>query len=120
MKIVMGATGVSPDEPCLGLYEYEFKTPDQKERHRYQIIMVIRDDKPSEHRIDLGNVKKFKNVDQFRIPGGVVIDGKAYIEETVGRLQGIADQLRKAPCFDKMELAMSGVARKQSNKILIT
>jgi len=120
-KLVAGAAGITDDEPCLGLYELNFKTPDQRARHRYQIIMVIRDDKPAEYRIDLGDAKKFKNVDQFRIPGGITdyTTGKIYIEETVGRLKAIADQLRKAPCFDKMDLAMSGIARKQSNKLII-
>ena len=120
-KLVAGAISITDDEPCLGLYEMNFKSPDQRSRHRYQIIMVIRDDKPAEYRIDLGLAKKFK-ADQFRIPGGIVDEttGRIYIEETVGRLKTIADQLRKAPCFDKMDLAMSGVARKQSNKILIT
>ena len=120
-KLVVGAAGITDDEKCLGLYEMNFKTPDQSARHRYQIIMVIRDDKPAEYRIDLGDAKKFKNVDQFRIPGGVTdyTTGKIYIEETVGRLKTIADQLRKAPCFDKMDLAMSGVARKPKSTKLI-
>ena len=112
-KLVAGTDHISPDEPALGLYELNFKTPDQTARHRYQIIMVIRNDKPAEYRIDLGDAKKFKDIDQFRIPGGITdyTTGKIYIEETVGSLKTIADQLRKAPCFDKMDLAMSGVAR---------
>lgn len=123
MKLVIGATDIKPDEPCLGLYEMNFKTPNQKARHRYQIIIVIRDgDKPAEYRIDLGNVKKFKGVDQIRIPGGIVdeITGKIYIEETVGRLQDIANKVRGVPAFDKMDLALSGVARKpKSNKLIM-
>ena len=120
MKLVLGATDISDDDPCLGLYELNFKSPDQRSRHRYQIIMVIRNgDKPAEYRIDLGLASKFKGVDQFRIPGGVIDEtGQIFIEETVGRLKDIANKMRQRPLFDKMDLAMSGVARKQ-NKTLI-
>ncbi len=120
-KLVLGATDIKYDEFCLGLYEMNFKTPDQRERHRYQIIMVIRNDKPAECRIDLGNVKKFKNIDQFRIPGGVFDErtGKIYIEETVGSLKDYANRLRGCPAFDKIDLAMSGVARKKNTKLIM-
>lgn len=120
-KLIVGATDLDPNEPCLGLYEMNFKTPDQHERHRYQIIMVIRQDKPAEFRIDLGNARKFKRADQFRIPGGITdeITGKIYIEETVGSLQDIANKLRGRPAFDKMDLAMSGVARKKTKKLIM-
>ncbi len=81
--------------------------------------MVIRQDKPAEYRIDLGLASKFKGVDQLRIPGGVIDEtGQIFIEETVGRLKDIANKMRQRPLFDKMDLAMSGVARKQ-NKTLI-
>jgi len=106
-KLVLGAPFITDDEPCLGLYELNFKSPDQRSRHRYQIIMVIRNgDKPAEHRIDLGLASKFKGVDQFRIPGGIVDEdtGKIYIEETVGRLKDIANIMRGRPAFDKREL----------------
>ena len=120
MKLVLGATDISDDDPCLGLYELNFKSPDQRSRHRYQIIMVVRNDKPAEYRIDLGLASKFKNIDQFRIPGGVVDDnGQIFIEETVGRLKDIANKMRRKPLFDKMDLAMSGVARHKSNKLIM-
>jgi len=103
--VVHRGTGyILVDEPCLGLYELNFKSPDQRSRKRYQIVQVMREDKPAEHRIDLGLANR--KVDPFRIPGGVIgDDGRIYIEHTVGELQEIADQVRGNPPFDKRELA---------------
>lgn len=104
--LIQGTTYVLPDEPCLGLYELNFKSPDECARRRYQIIMVMRNDKPAEYRKDLGLAKTFK-ADQIRIPGGVKDDmtGHFHIEHTVGELMAIADQVRSKPAFDKLELA---------------
>jgi len=85
------------DEPCLLLVEMNLKTPDQRERHRYQIIHVIRNDKPAEIRLDLG--KEDDRVNQFRIPGGFVLNNVPHIEHTVGELQEIAHQIRGRPAF---------------------
>ena len=112
-KLVVGAAGITDDEPALALYELNLKTPDERARHRYQIVMVIRGDKPAEFRIDLGDAKKFKH-DQIRIPGGARDDatGKFHIEHTVGELKDIARWVRDNPPFDKKELA-------QVNKIRV-
>jgi hypothetical protein len=93
------------DEPCYGLYELNLKSADQKSRRRFQVIVVVRDDKLAEFRKDLGLAKKFK-VDQFRIPGGVLDEttGRTDILHTVGELQDIADYLRTHRPFDKREL----------------
>ena len=120
MTIIPGTNHIDKDEPCWGLYEINLKTPDQHDRHRYQVIWVIRNDKPAEFRIDLGNVDKFKNADQFIIPGGIQDNGKLYIEETVGRLQDMANKMRKRPLFDKMDLALSGIARKKNEKLIFS
>lgn len=103
-KLWLGTDWISDDEPCLGLYEMHLQSPGNRGWHRYQIIMVIREDKPAECRIDMGEVKKFKGIAPLRIPGGFVEDGKIYIEETVGRLRLIADQERGSG-FDKREIA---------------
>lgn len=65
----------------------------------------MRNDKPTEFRQDLGAAKDFQGIDQFRIPGGAIDDsGVIYIEETVGSLIEIANQMRGKPSFDKREL----------------
>ncbi len=102
--IYQGTNVVTLDEPCLGLFELNYKTPNQKARHRYQIILVMRNDKPAEFRRDLGLTSKFKGKDQFRIPGGIISKNKVYIEHTVGELKDIADALRVKRPFDKREL----------------
>jgi hypothetical protein len=93
-KILYGTHFVSTDEPCVGLFEVEEQSPMSKGFHRYQVVYVLRGDKPAEYRIDMGSIKKWKGVSQLRIPGGAEIDGKFYIEETVGRLRDIADMIR--------------------------
>jgi len=97
-KIYIGTTFVTDDEPCLNLKEVNQRTPDSKGIHRYQVITVIRQDRPVEYRLDLGPAKKFK-AHEFNIPGGAVNEttGKIYVEETIGRLRDLADHLRSEP-----------------------
>jgi len=104
MNLLHGTTYVTEDEPCLGLYEMNLQSPGSRGFHRYQIIQVIRNDEVVEHRWDMGLAKKFKGKDQLRILGGAKVDGKIYIEETVGTLRDIANHLRRNPTFDKREL----------------
>ncbi len=104
MKLLYGTTFIEESEPCMGLYEINLMAPDNKAFHRYQIINVMREDRPAEYREDMGLAKNCK-ADQLRILGGVTIEGKFYIEETVGRLRLMADQLRGADNFDERELA---------------
>jgi len=103
MNILFGTHYIDKDEPCLGLYEMNLQSPGSKGFHRYQIIYVMRDDKPTEYRKDMGLSKWFKH-DQFRIPGGAFDNGRYWIEHTVAELMEIADQLRFKPSFDKREL----------------
>jgi len=105
-SIIIGTSAVNLDEPCLGLYELDYQSPGNKGFHRYQIILVMRDDKPAEFRKDLGRSKKFKGIDQFRIPGGAMDETtqKWHIEHTVGELINIANTIRGKPSFDKREL----------------
>ena len=106
--MLVGTNYVLKDEPCLGLYELNYQAPDNSGFHRYQIILVTRNDRPAEYRKDLGLAKKFKGVDQLRIPGGVIdkASGRMHIVHTVGELIDIADNLRfQKSIFDKRELA---------------
>lgn len=100
MRLRYGTHFVTEDEPCLALRE-EARTAPNGTKHRYQIVWVMRHDKPAEYRRDMGLAKKF-NPDLFWIPGGVIGD-KIYIEETVGSLREHAEDMRRHP-FDKYEL----------------
>ena len=93
-NVLYGTHWISEDEPCLGLFEMHEQSPDSRGFHRYQIIYVMRGDKPAEYRKDMGSYKKWRGCPQLRILGGANIDGKFYIEETVGRLRDIADYER--------------------------
>ena len=101
MRLQYGTHFVTEDEPCLGLRE-EVRTAPNGTKHRYQIVWVIRQDRPAEYRRDMGLAKKF-NSDAFWIVGGVIGD-KIYLEETVGSLREHAEDMRLHP-FDKRELA---------------
>lgn len=90
---------ISLDEPCFMLVEEYRQSPGSKGFHRYQIITVVRNDKLVDWLHDMGPARKFKNIDQFRIPGGVRDERtkRLYIEHTVGELQDIANVLRTRP-----------------------
>jgi hypothetical protein len=94
-KLIIAATQISEDEPCLGLSEMNLQPPSSKGWRRYQIAYIMRSDKPVVRYVDLGPARKFK-APQFRIPGGVKDDvtGRFKILHTVGQLRDIADQLR--------------------------
>ena len=104
MRLRYGTNWVTADEPCLGLQESNLQSPDSRGFHRYQIIYVMRGDKPAEYKKDLGLKTK---ADQFNILGGAKdeITGRFYIEHTVGELRDIANQRRGNDLFDKRELA---------------
>ena len=105
-RLYCGTDYVLLDEPCLGLYEMNMQSPDYRGFHRYQIIQVMRGDRPVEMRRDLGLAKSIK-ANQFRIPGGAEDDGKFYIEHTVGELVDIAEHMRGNPSFDARELVQA-------------
>lgn len=104
-KLRYGTHWISPDEPCLGLYEINLQSPGNRGWRRYQIIHVMRGDKPAEYRRDMGSAKKFK-APQLRIPGGAMDEttGRFYIEHTVGELREIADDMRAHPTFDLKQI----------------
>ncbi len=108
MRIRYGTHWITEDEPCLGLYESNLQSPDSRGFHRYQIIYVMRGDKPAEYKKDMGLTKDIK-ANQLRILGGAKDDvtGKFYIEHTVGELRDIANGMRGVNLFEKGELVLS-------------
>mgnify|MGYP001575673000 CR=1 FL=1 len=104
MSLLTLATPViSLDEPCFLLIEEHLQSPGAKGLHRYNIVTVVRNDELVEWHHDMGSAKKFRDVDQFRIPGGVQDPRtkRLYIEHTVGELREIADILRSRPSIAK-------------------
>jgi hypothetical protein len=112
-QLFIGTNWVNFNEPCYGLYELNYQSPGNKGFHRYQIVLVVRNDQITEYRKDLGKASKFKGVDQIRIPGGIrQANGKIIIVHTVGELMDIADDLRAGKSlFDKRELAKTNNIR---------
>jgi len=107
-KILYGTHWIAEDEPCLGLFEIHEQSLGSHGFHRYQIIYVMRGDKPAEYRLDMGLVKDhWLDVDSFRIPGGAYNEetDKFYVEHTVGELREMAESLRCSKSWDKRELA---------------
>ncbi len=92
--LVEGTYFLNKDEPAFLLREENLLAPDFHNYHRYQLITVIRNDEPVVCKIDLGLSEKFK-ADLFNIlGGGRHPNGKYWAEETVGRLQDMADYMR--------------------------
>ena len=83
---------VSEDEPCFMLAELNFQSPGSRGWRRYQHLVVVRDEKLADARIDLGPAKEH-TAPGFRIPGGVHDEksGRIEILHTVGELRDIAD-----------------------------
>lgn len=97
MALLIAATiAVSFDEPAFSLAEVNLQSPGSRGWRRYQLIQVMRNDRPAEYRENLGPAKKF-SADQFCILGGVQneITGRFEILHTVGELRDIADGLRE-------------------------
>ena len=109
------AIAISYDEPALSLWEGNLQSPGSRGWHRYQIIRVIRHDRPAEYREDLGLADSFV-AEQFYVCGGTIrlINGEIVavpveipywaidtieIFHTVGELRDIADWHRMQPPF---------------------
>ena len=86
---------IRQDEPCFNLSELnQLCEPPNQRLHRYQVLLVVRDDRLAEHRRDLGPAAGFTRP-EFRVPGGVSLGGgKIEILHTVAELQEVADHLR--------------------------
>lgn len=90
-ELIQATAYVLGDEKALVLYEENRMSP-MGSRRRYEVIWVVRDDKPAEYRHDMGKVT---NVDLVRIP--------SYMEHTVSELREMANQLKLKP-VDKLDL----------------
>jgi len=88
VKPARGTDFVHVDEKAYLLSEKNFLTPDNKARHRYQIILVNRGDELTEFRRDLGPRSEHTAM-EFQVLGLWV--------HTVGELLDIADHLRGRP-----------------------
>jgi hypothetical protein len=105
--LALATTTVSYDEPCLYLSELHEQAPGSKGWRRYQVLVVMRGDRPAEFRRDMGPATRFKDKQPFRIPGGAMDEQtkRFHVEHTVGELIDIADYLREdhvAPAPDPM------------------
>ena len=94
-NLILPATTINGDEKAWGLFELNYQTPESSGFHRYQIIQVLRDDRITEWRKDMGSVDNFKGVKQLRIP--------SLMEHTVDELMDLADELRYVHDFDYMD-----------------
>ena len=90
--ILPTALFIRRDEPCLLLAELNLNAPGDRGRHRYQILIVVRDDRPAEFRIDLGPETEDE---EFRVMGCVEQPKHVEVLHTVEQLQEIADYLRE-------------------------
>ena len=85
---------IDQDEPCFNLSELNRLGPNNGPYHRWQVIIVVRNDSLHEYTVDLG-LAEYHPYSEFRIPGGGIDDdGTIWIEHTVAELQDIADTLR--------------------------
>jgi len=104
IKIKQFAKMIFGNEPCLGLEEKNLRAPDHRNINRYQILYVVRNDRPAEHRIDLGLASNF-TTGEFNIMGGnVENNGNIHIEHTVDEVRDMANHMREAEPFDRKEL----------------
>jgi len=102
-KFLVGTDWVDEDEPCFELYEQDVQAPDNSGVRRYLVYRVMRNGRVAEFREDKGSATDFKD-DPLVILGGVILNGKMEILETVGSLREIADQYRNHVHLDKKEL----------------
>lgn len=82
--MLLATTAINEDELVWSLAERNLPTPDSKSIHRYQIIIVLRNDRPAEWQEDMGPASKYKK-GEFRI--------QSFWYETVGQVREIAEYL---------------------------
>ncbi len=95
-KIIPVCQTILGDEKAWSLSEIHEQAPDFSGFHRYQKILVNRNDIISEFRRDMGSVKNFKGVNPICIP--------SFWEHSVDELLDLADELRGNPKIDVKEL----------------
>lgn len=97
---------ISPDELALGLIEDD-RTPPGKGKRRFQVITVVRNDRPANWVYDLGPAENF-HAHPFQIPSGEVWpDGRIEAWHTVAELREYADTLRESKKDDMFDPAPS-------------
>ena len=74
------------------LAELNLQSPGNSGHRRYQVVIVVRNDRPAEFRLDLGPVT---GDEEFRIMGCVEDDRHMEVLHTVAELREIADYLRE-------------------------
>ena len=95
MELKLATDHVLPNEPCFALAEINRASRKHGEGdRRVQIVEVVRDDHIYVYERDLGPAAAFKT-ELFAMPGHFeVAPGRYDVLETVGRLQGAADDWR--------------------------
>jgi len=88
-RIIPVADTIYGNEKAVALYEIHMQSPDYKGFHRYQIIQVPRNGVVCEWRKDMGLAKKYRGINQLRIP--------SFMEHTVDELKAMANYLRSRP-----------------------
>ena len=99
MNLYPATNAVNTNELAFGLYELEYQSPGSRGFHRYQIIVVPRNDVLHEFVRDMGPARKFKGRAQVRVPAAIKDEhtGRWELLHTVGELIDIADQWRNIP-----------------------
>ena len=87
---------ITPGEKAMGLYEINEQSPGSRGIHRYQVILVNRNDKLAEFIIDMGKEELWRNKRFINIP--------AVWEHSVSELQFIADQIRDESTQDELDI----------------
>jgi len=90
--VILGTDTIQGNEPAWGLFELNYQSPRSKGFHRYQIIQIVRDGRIWEWRKDMGKAKRFKGINQLRIP--------SFTEHTVDELMAIANAIRGTSDID--------------------
>lgn len=116
MSIYLGTDHVLGYEPCYGLYELNLQSPGSKGFHRYQIVIVARNDKLYEFRRDMGLASSHSSI-QFRIPGAIENErGQAEILHNVSEMQDLADMMRNEPSHLPEPSDLAGQYRRHVEK----
>ena len=87
---------ITPGEKAMGLYEINEQSPGSRGIHRYQVILVNRNDRLAEFRIDMGKEELWRNKRFINIP--------AVWQHSVAELQFIADQIRDETTQDELDI----------------
>ena len=98
---------VLPGEKALGLQEVELLSPNGKDIHRYQIVYVVRNDKPAKYVTDLGSNLLFPNP-----PLNIIDDGG-----TVAELMDMATDARGRSSVTKRLMELQEESARDRNII---